>query len=234
MKTPKSSFVDLHERVPKDHSLHDSRQRDAVLEDLRLCIGQQATDSLDYINLLLLLRSLLVRFPRAHTEQQPSNVERNNRSVAFKVAVLAQCLASSDTAAKDLKDRMQGRVANLYAEADAGSKFATNDLSWDYIQPKIPIAASTLTLLSRALTAAQVLGAARTVLDMGFRELYDLLNLLLSILDRAELEREVAREIEREVWSEEESFAELKLENQENIQDNRTPYHLIGIVEKIL
>lgn len=124
--------------------------------------------------------------------------------------------SSENSSQQETKDRItqlrQDMQQTLVEERENGQATPSSDADWDYIQPKVSIASSTLALLSKALTTTHVLAqsaTARALFRSGqINGLRNDLEMLIRTLNGTELKRKTADIIERKVWSEESAIAE--------------------------
>lgn len=98
---------------------------------------------------------------------------------------------------------------------DTGQAGIPSDVNWDYVQPKIMIASSTITFLSRVLATTQDL-APLPIAQPPFRHrqpdgLRRPLKTLIRMLKGVTFDRKIAYDIERKIWSEESAIAQYNL-----------------------
>ena len=158
-----------------------------------------------------------------HHQMDESQV---NQFVALRVEALEQQLSTMDIVSADVKERLRSLVSAIRAALDSGPKLDTEFSSWEFIQPKVPVAASALTLLSRALAVAKHIQiVARqdskhlhdvdvAVKSFGLNTdvLVDVLKRITSNINEVDFGRDVAKQIEEIVWSQAERVESLEQE----------------------
>ncbi len=94
---------------------------------------------------------------------------------------------------------------------ETGQTSISSNVNWDHVQPKVMIAASTITFFSRALATTQDLAQLVPAHGPSFDGLKGDFETLVRTLNGVTFDRSMADEVERKVWSQESAIAQYCL-----------------------
>lgn len=234
---PKDCFVGANMDEALENWRHNSTFQIALMRRFLVCIDHQPHGDLKLADLMTLLHSEL---NASALNVEFHNLGRHptvNQCIASLMGALGYCMSSFASSEDTFNDKINetGRLLqNLMSTHELEQDKTTDDVTWDYIQPKIPIATSCLTLLSRALAASQKMRASGIAPFDTERGQYMALQRDLESLSRAltgvDFDRKDAKEIERKIWSQEDYISKYYLVTTSRAEEGRED----GGVEKVI
>ena len=203
MKVPKNCVLNFNTRFPIKHKFSDTGLQDDLTKKISAYIDRQPDGDVNLLNLLSILD-----FDSDVVDQMDDRHNRINETelshcLTSQVTSIQESLESSDAVSWDVKDRIRQLVIDLDLECGA-------DVSWDFMQPKVAAATSTLAIRSRSLAAIDNL-INITADHQMYRKVCGELKALGFYLYKARLEHHIAKEVEERILSQEAWFREFKI-----------------------
>ena len=217
LSIPKQCLEGLTVKEQYTPGIQDISLRQRLLDILRMSVETQAHETIQLCEYLLQLRLnlfTLVKF--GEKTKRPEALFLTGVVLALAHNLSQTSLRSNDRILLDPANQLYelGRMLSFYltgeVEAEAMSETHSQipDINWDHIQPKIPLATTTISLLSRTRTRCNsILNAPTTTsepMQETIRTIAGKLGLILHLLQDAELDHDIAKAMEREFWSHEE------------------------------
>ena len=174
--------------------------------------------------------------------------------VLHLVATLYEVRPRDDAHATRLVALLKDLSNDLQAALQQEEGATTNDQSWYYVKPNVPIAATTMSLLCRTLEATNqwtlyirslpplIISESRQDSGPRSNEVSDLfqtlsinLEKLVSLLDDTEIDQSIAHRIERTCWSKEDKFVDLTsiLRIEDHLRDAAMVESLVSTVNEL-
>lgn len=207
----------------------------------------RGTEDLKIADLVLLIYSISKSEDLTHLDSRELMRLNPKENLIFVIHCMIRVNSLSETR-PNMTTRLEGLETDLRAVLKSEQDVMQNDISWDFVKPKIFVADSTITLLSRAIAALHLIlstsadderlmsgwsGDSAYYITKACRILVTNLEKLVATTRGVEMDREIACLVEQEAWSQEQQVGTLLAISQkgERLSHSTSESSLLSLVD---